>query len=85
MLDKDIREKIVKIMGLGLEVNSRERNTVFVNFSGHCDFLGVEIDYDGYDERNKGKNLKKLLGLNLESDVKELDVIIEELERLRTI
>ena len=72
-------------MGLGLEVNSRERNTVFVNFSGHCDFLGVEIDYDGYDERNKGKNLKKLLGLNLESDVKELDVIIEELERLRTI
>ncbi|KXA18649.1 hypothetical protein [Fusobacterium nucleatum] len=85
MLDKDIREKIVKIMGLGLEVNSREKNTVFVNFSGHCDFLGVEIDYDGYDERNKGKNLKKLLGLNLESDVKELDVIIEELERLRTI
>jgi len=56
MLDKDIREKIVKIMGLGLEVNSREKNTVFVNFSGHCDFLGVEIDYDGYDERNKGKN-----------------------------
>ncbi|EUB31056.1 hypothetical protein [Fusobacterium sp. OBRC1] len=85
MLDKDIREKIVKIMGLGLEVNSREKNTVFVNFSGHCDFLGVEIDYDGYDERNKGKNLKKLLGLNLESDVKELDVIIEELEGLRTI
>ena len=85
MLDKDIREKIVKIMGLGLEVNSREKNTVFVNFSGHCDFLGVEIDYDGYDERNKGKNLKQLLGLNLESDVKELDVIIEELERLRTI
>jgi len=85
MLDKDIREKIVKIMGLGLEVNSREKNTVFVNFSGHCDFLGVEIDYDGYDERNKGKNLKKLLALNLESDVKELDVIIEELERLRTI
>ena len=85
MLDKDIREKIVKIMGLGLDVNSREKNTVFVNFSGHCDFLGVEIDYDGYDERNKGKNLKKLLGLNLESDVKELDVIIEELERLRTI
>ena len=82
MLDKDIREKIVKIMGLGLEVNNREKNTVFVNFSGHCDFLGVEIDYDGYDERNKGKNLKKLLGLNLESDVKELDVIIEELERL---
>ena len=85
MLDIDIRVKIVNIMGLGLKVNSREKNTVFVNFSGHCDFLGVEIDYDGYDERNKGKNLKKLLGLNLESDVKELDVIIEELERLRTI
>lgn len=85
MLDKDIREKIVKIMGLGLEVNSREKNTVFVNFSGHCDFLGVEIDYDGYDKRNEWKNFKKLLSLNLESDVKELDVIIEELERLRTI
>lgn len=83
MLDKDIREKVVKIMELGLLVNSREKNTVFINFSGHCDFLGVEIDYDGYDEKDKGKKFKKILGLSLESDVKELDVVIEELEKLR--
>lgn len=35
MLDKEIREKIVKIMELSIEVNGNDKYTVFTNYCGH--------------------------------------------------
>ena len=42
MLDKEIREKIVKIMELSIEVNGSDKYTVFTNYCGHinsCEFF----------------------------------------------
>ena len=47
MLNKKIREKILKIMELGLEVNSKKKNTVFIRFSGHCEIFEVSIHSKG--------------------------------------
>ena len=51
MLNKKIREKILKIMELGLEVNSKKKNTVFIRFSGHCELFEVSIHSKGWKNR----------------------------------
>ena len=87
MLNKKIREKILKIMELGLEVNSKKKNTVFIRFSGHCEIFEVSIH---------SKGCKNVLGADFFKDIffsnspkneaiKILDEIIEKLEKLRTI
>ena len=48
MLNRTVKEKILKIMELGLEVNSREKNTVFIRFSGHCEIFEVSIQSKGW-------------------------------------
>lgn len=82
---KEIKEKILKIMELGLEVNSREKNTVFVNYSGHCDVLELRIHSEGWKE-GKGANFFRDVYLDTlsqrEAEI-NLDGIIKELERLK--
>lgn len=39
---------MLKIMELGFEVNSREKNTVFIRFSGHCELFEVSIHSKGW-------------------------------------
>lgn len=50
MLNRTVKEKILKIMELGLEVNRREKNTVFIRFSGHCEIFEVSIHSKGWKE-----------------------------------
>ena len=40
-MKKEIKEKVMKIMDLALEINSREKNTIFVEFSGHTNEICV--------------------------------------------
>ena len=85
MLNKEIREKILKIMELGLEVNSREKNTVFIRFSGHCELFEVSIHSKGW-KNGVGADFFKdmfLARLSQRETEEKLDEIIEELERLK--
>ena len=85
MLNKEIKEKILKIMELGLEVNSREKNIVFVNYSGHCDVLELRIHSEGW-KQGKGANFFRdvyLATLSQREAEQNLDGIIKELEELK--
>lgn len=85
MLNKKIREKILKIMELGLEVNSKEKNTVFIRFSGHCELFEVSIHSKGW-KNGVGADFFKdmfLARLSQRETEEKLDEIIEELERLK--
>lgn len=87
MLDKEIREKVVKIMELSLEVNDRNEYTVFTNYAGHINSLEIYICSGKYSTgvnflKEKGI-IKKRAYLDFPNALKELDEIIEELEKLR--
>ena len=85
MLNRTVKEKILKIMELGLEVNSREKNTVFIRFSGHCEIFEVSIHSNGWKEGLGADFFKDmfLARLSQRETEEKLDEIIEELERLK--
>ena len=87
MLNKEIREKILKIMELGLQVNSKEKNTVFIRFSGHCEIFEVSIHSKGWKNGLGADFFKDIFFSNSPKNeaIKILDEIIEKLEKLRTI
>ena len=90
MLDKEIRKKIVKIMELSIEVNGSDKYTVFTNYCGHINSFEINICYGKYSEENvnflkENGKFKKRVYLDFPNVLKNLDEIIEELERLRTI
>lgn len=90
MLDKEIREKIIKIMELSIEVNGSDKYTVFTNYCGHINSFEINICYGKYSEENvnflkENGKFKKRVYLDFPNVLKNLDEIIEELERLRTI
>lgn len=41
-MEKLMKEKILKIAELCLDINSREKNTLFFNYSGHVETLSVD-------------------------------------------
>ena len=43
---------ILKIIQIGLMINSREENTVFISYYGHVNLLKIGIHKDGW-ENNK--------------------------------
>ena len=85
MLNRTVKEKILKIMELGLEVNSREKNTVFIRFSGHCELFEVSIHSKGW-KNGVGADFFKdmfLARLSQRETEEKLDEIIEKLEKLK--
>ena len=48
MLEKEIKNKIIKTMELSLEKSNEDKNTIFVNFSGHSECLEVYIFKKGW-------------------------------------
>lgn len=85
MLNRTVKEKILKIMELGLEVNSREKNTLFIRFSGHCEIFEVSIHSKGW-KNGVGADFFKdmfLARLSQRETEEKLDEIIEELEKLK--
>ena len=85
MLDRKIREKILKIMALGLKVNTREKNTVFITFHGHCNVFDIRIYNKGWGNRIEANFFKDIYfdTMSQEETIKELHKIIEELENLK--
>lgn len=84
-----IKEKILKIMSLALEINPPEvedigckRTAVFVNWSPHCNRLDVDIQY-GCWKRNVPPDKCVYLYTNREDAHKKLDELIANLEIIK--
>ncbi|WP_338997084.1 hypothetical protein LC565_04715 [Fusobacterium animalis] len=85
MLNRTVKEKMLKIMELGFEVNRKEKNTVFIRFSGHCELFEVSIHSKGW-KNGVGADFFKdmfLARLSQRETEEKLDEIIEELEKLK--
>ena len=66
------KELILKIMKTALEINSRERNTIFITYYGHINSLTVQIHTKGW-EKNKYPDYSKdiyMNNMNLEQNKK---------------
>lgn len=85
MLEKEIRKKIIEIMELTLEINTREKNTVFITFHGHCNVFDVKIYNKGWGNRIEANFFKDIYFdiISEEKAIKELSEIIKELENLK--
>ena len=85
MLNRTVKEKMLKIMELGFEVNRKEKNTVFIRFSGHCELFEVSIHSKGW-KNGVGADFFKdmfLARLSQKETEEKLDEISKELERLK--
>ena len=85
MLEKEIRGKILKIIELALEINTREKNTVFITFHGHCNVFDIKIYNKGWGNRIEENFFKDIYFdiISEEKAIKELSEIIKELENLK--
>ena len=85
MLNRTVKEKMLKIMELGFEVNRKEKNTVFIRFSGHCELFEVSIHSKGWKNGVGADFFKDMFFARLSQRETEekLDEIIKELERLK--
>ena len=85
MLEKEIRGKILKIIELVLEINTREKNTVFITFHGHCNVFDIKIYNKGWGNRIEENFFKDIYfdTISEEKAIKELSEIIKELKNLK--
>ena len=85
MLEKEIRGKILKIIELVLEINTREKNTVFITFHGHCNVFDIKIYNKGWGNGIEENFFKDIYfdTISEEKAIKELSEIIKELENLK--
>ena len=87
-MEKEIKRKIFEIMDLALEINSREKNTIFVEFSGHTNEICVHTYERGWEHRREtGEGRKKLsenyLYLDNNGCIEKLDNFIEKLKEMK--
>jgi|GEM_PF-6334633 len=87
MLDVEIRKRIVKILELALEKNGNTK--IWVDYSGHVDFLTVRV-IENYDSSidQEYTIYKRFMNLNNKRDhksnIEELDKVIKMLESIET-
>lgn len=53
-MEKLMKEKILKIAELCLDINSIEKNTLFFNYSGHVETLSVDYYESGWKPNTYG-------------------------------
>ena len=87
-MKKEIKEKVMKIMDLALEINSKEKNTIFVEFSGHTNEICVHTYERGWEHwRETGEGRKKLnesyLYLDKDDCVEKLNNLIKKLKEMK--
>ena len=87
-MKKEIKRKIFEIMNLALEINSREKNTIFVEYFGHTNEICAKVYEKGWEYwRENGEGRKKLsesyLYLDKDDCVEKLDNLIEKLKKMK--
>ena len=81
-MKKGTKEKVLKIMELGLEVNKKIKNSFFMSYFGHTNGISVEIYRTGWSE-NKKEDYNEQIFLDLESANQKIIKTIEILEELK--
>ncbi len=81
MLNKETQKKIMKIMNLALEKNSKEKNTVFVDFSGHTNELRVQIHENGWKAYEK-PDYSEVCYFELNNANEKLNELIKRIKEL---
>ena len=77
-----MKEKVLKIMELGLEANEKIKNSFFMSYFGHANGISVEIYRTGWSENKKADYTEQIF-LDLESANKKIIKTIEILEELK--
>lgn len=72
---------ILKIMQIGLMINSREKNTVFINYYGHVNLLRIGVHKEGWNNNEK-ESYSKEIYLERENIETELKSVIKDLREL---
>ena len=78
---------IVKIVEKALQINSIQKNTVFICYSGHVNEFDIRIHKKGW-EAYKDPDYKKDVYMNnrtSEQIEKELTEILEELDKIKEL
>ena len=81
-MKKKMKEKVLKIMELGLEVNKKIKKGFFMSYFGHANGISVEIYRTGWS-KNKKADYNEQIFLNLEVANQKIIKIIEILEELK--
>lgn len=81
MLNKETQKKIMKIMNLALEKNSKEKNTVFVDFSGHTNGLRIQIYENGWKAYEK-PNYNEVCYFEFNDANEKLNELIKRIKEL---
>lgn len=81
-MKKKTREYLVKIIGLSYEVNSREKNTMFVDFSGHTNQIDVNVHLNGW-KPDVGYDEKYCIYLDREDSEENLKELLKYLKSLK--
>lgn len=87
-MKKEIKEKVIEIMNLVLELNSRNKNTIFVEFFGHTNEICVHAYESGWEHwRKTGEGRKKMnesyLYLDNDNCIEKLNNLIEKLKKMK--
>ena len=76
------KEKVLKIMELGLEVNKKIKNSFFMSYFGHTNGISVEIYYCGWEVLKSAVYTENVF-LDLENADEKINKIIKKLEELK--
>ena len=87
-MKKEIKRKIFEIMNLALEINSREKNTIFVEFSGHTNEICAKVYEKGWEywrenEEGRKKLNESYLYLDKDDCVEKLNNLIKKLNEMK--
>lgn len=82
-MDAAVKNKVMKIMEMALDINSKQENTIFVDFAGHTETLNFRVHINGWTQ-GKSSDISKTVNLNgILKNEKGLDEIIEILENMK--
>ena len=78
---------IVKIVEKALEINSREKNTVFIIYYGHVDSLNISIHTNGWKENESPDYTKNIYMGNrpYKQNAEELQEILNKLDKIKEL
>ena len=81
-MKKGMKEKVLKIMELGLEVNKKIKKSFFMSYYGNANTISIEIYRTGWSE-NKKADYNEHIFLDLENANKKIIETIKVLEELK--
>lgn len=81
------KELILKIIQKALETNSRQKNTVFINYYGHVNSISIQIHTNGWKE-NEHPDYSKNIYLDnrpYKQSKEELQEILDKLDKIKEL